>query len=148
MLRKIFAQSLRCRVISNEGEGEGSLPRHDGENSCQYEEEILNRVSHVLLHHPVGAGETRALVAVTNTVVDEAKPDIEEDGHQEGCDLYPGLGGVNAILGGEREIIIIPTQHFVSRASWSRGQIINWKHNRVPKSHKPTSDPVYCPGHN
>ena len=72
-------------------EGEGCLPRHDGENSCQKEQEILSRVGQVLLHHPVGTGETGALVTVANTVVDEAEPDIEEDGHEEGCDLYPGL---------------------------------------------------------
>ena len=135
----------------NEGSGQvrslerdSSLPRHDGENSSQEEEEILSWVSQILLHHPVGTGETGALVAVTNTVVDQAKPHIEEDGHQEGCDLYPGLGRSKAILGGER--MIYPTQHFVSRASCSKGQIISWKHNRVPKSQSPTSDPVYCPG--
>ena len=95
---------VRCGVTSYIRERESCLPRHDGENSCQEEEEILGRVCQILLHHPVGTGETRALVTVANTVVDEAKPHIEEDGHEEGCDLYPGLGRINGIVreGGER----------------------------------------------
>ena len=85
-------------------ERESCLPRHDGENSCQEEEEILGRVCQILLHHPVGTGQSGALVPVTNTVVDEAEPDIEEDGHQEGRDLYPGLERSNGIFSqvGER----------------------------------------------
>ena len=94
---------LRCGVTSYIRERESCLPRHDGENSCQEEQEILSRVSQVLLHHPVGTGQSGALVPVTNTVVDEAEPDIEEDGHQEGRDLYPGLVRSNGIFRQVRE---------------------------------------------
>ena len=98
-------------IYNSEGSGqsvirerESRLPGHNGENSCQDEEEILYRVSQVLLHHPVGAGQAGALVSVTNTVVDQAKPHIEEDGHEEGCHLYPGLVRVDEIYYEEGEL--------------------------------------------